>query len=1599
MKTLLSSFLVAALFLFAPQIGQGQVYVGDLDLDTQTAIDTFSYSEVTGNLSIFSGGLVDSIKNLDGLAGLTRLGGTLFITANASNLLEIAGLDSLQYVGGHFRVQNAPRVEKIEGFVGLDSIGGRLWIENCDQLKSISGFGNLNYVGDRILIKLNDSLQTISGFGQLDYAKHLEITGSTWLDSLDGFQSLDTIATDLYISNTALSHLDALGELNWIGGTFNFIGNRKILNLDPLHGLSHIGGDLRIGFCDTLSQFDSLRHVKEIGGDIHINFNDSLVSLGGLEGLTTIEADIHVSRPNVKLDKLVFLQDIQLIKGDISLSEIPGLKNVDDLANVDTIMGELKLFDLVLDDLSGLDSLKYCGSIDLLNLQISELLTFASLKKLGELSIANCPSLLRIGGFDELSEVSSHISIWNNPALLSIAGFPQLTKVGGYIEIKEDYSLIELAGFDQLDSIAQGLSIRENASLLSVPAFSNLRYVGKLTPLNLFNIVVTLNPLLNNLCGLKLYTDVNMVDLTGLNFNLSYSANGVDLIDAIGNGPCESGEFPVIGQVFNDQDADCQVDSVEIGLDGWLIKANPGNYYAITDSTGNFQMGLDTTAYDLELIPPYFIQQYLNPPLICDTFKSVNVSVGNLPLSVDPWLVEVPECPIIHIEFDHVLFRRCFSRDLSIKIENLGNAGADSLQILVRLPRLVKALTASIPFHYGQDSSVLIFEIGELQPYQSQTIVLTTEVLCTDVEHLGLEQCLEAWAESPSFCEPLNSNPTGGTVILHSECVGDSTVQLVMQNVGQQPVSDSLSYLLFQDSSIIAQGKVLLDTINTAVFSLPANQSTYRLETYQDTSYVYPGPLSTAIEGCDESLSSLTTRGMISKFPKPRTRSHPFYQVSCQPIIGAYDPNDKRVQPAGLGPQQLTPPGTRLTYRVRFQNTGNDTAFNIRVIDTLSRDLDVSTIDVTSSSHPYQFWITGDSVSILTFYFEDIQLPDSNVNEPLSNGYIEFDINPSLSAPIGTVIENFADIYFDFNPPIRTDTAQTRLGIYNPSIALQPVQLDLINRPPAAPYELYVSDTSLTHAWLTWTDAAIDELGFIVYRSDGDTTNLMAVDTIGVNRSAWTDSTLSPGNSYFYRISAFGMGGESSLSNWDSTYQPIPIPPSPQIIEIVDSVFFQINVKWNDLSSFESGYLIQRSLDSLTYSTLDTLAATLTDYLDLGVILDQTYWYRVAAFNESGESDYSAPVSARQNTPLPGAPQSLTVGDTIPLLAQLSWTPAEYFETRFVVQRSLDNMVFQAIDTLPYPNSSYVDSLMIFETNFWYRVLALNSVGTSGPSDTVMFFQSLPVPETPSSLQANLLPGLQAELSWADNSEIEAGFIIEERDSDSLFIPLDTLPANQVSYVATQDSFNLTYQYRVAAYNSSGKSSPSNMVTVLHSLLPVQAPDSLKIEQVTDGIPTFTWRDRSTSEEGYVLERSEDNQDFVALETLAENSTLASDSSVVVGQKYYYRVFAFNPLGSSDPSNVVEFLLTTISNPIWATGIEVYPVPFQNNLWIRHEGEPQEVNIKILNSLGQEIWHKEGIQLQGEVRIPTQDLSVGEYFLHIDSKTGTGVWTIFKRTP
>lgn len=144
----------------------------------------------------------------------------------------------------------------------------------------------------------------------------------------------------------------------------------------------------------------------------------------------------------------------------------------------------------------------------------------------------------------------------------------------------------------------------------------------------------------------------------------------------------------------------------------------------------------------------------------------------------------------------------------------------------------------------------------------------------------------------------------------------------------------------------------------------------------------------------------------------------------CAEVNNSYDPNDKSVSPRGTTENGNIVNGTRLTYLVNFQNTGNDVAYDVTVKDKIDVDLDLSTLQVMETSHPMQMSITDREIS---FFFENINLPDSGANEPASHGYIIYSISPEANLPIGRVINNTADIYFDFNDPIITNTTKNTI--------------------------------------------------------------------------------------------------------------------------------------------------------------------------------------------------------------------------------------------------------------------------------------------------------------------------------------------------------------------------------------------------------------------------------------------------------------------------------------------------------------------------------------------------------------------------------------------
>ncbi len=139
----------------------------------------------------------------------------------------------------------------------------------------------------------------------------------------------------------------------------------------------------------------------------------------------------------------------------------------------------------------------------------------------------------------------------------------------------------------------------------------------------------------------------------------------------------------------------------------------------------------------------------------------------------------------------------------------------------------------------------------------------------------------------------------------------------------------------------------------------------------------------------------------------------------------AYDPNDKQVTPAReeASNSNYTQFDESLKYKIRFQNTGNDTAFNIVIRDTLSPMLDHRTVRSIRSSHQHTTELDGDGV--ISFYFDNIYLPDSLINEPESHGYVSFYIDAKEEIMPFDSVFNTAYIYFDLNQPIITNTVKS----------------------------------------------------------------------------------------------------------------------------------------------------------------------------------------------------------------------------------------------------------------------------------------------------------------------------------------------------------------------------------------------------------------------------------------------------------------------------------------------------------------------------------------------------------------------------------------------
>jgi hypothetical protein len=295
--------------------------------------------------------------------------------------------------------------------------------------------------------------------------------------------------------------------------------------------------------------------------------------------------------------------------------------------------------------------------------------------------------------------------------------------------------------------------------------------------------------------------------------------------------------------------------------------------------------------------------------------------------------------------------------------------------------------------------------------------------------------------------------------------------------------------------------------------------------------------------------------------------------------------------------------------------------------------------------------------------------------------------------------------------------------------------------------------------------------------------------------------------------------GGSAIKFTVPTDGPVTVPSAPSALAAAAASSSQINISWTDNSNNESGFRIERSVgSSTTYTEIATVGANATSYSNTGLTASTQYNYRVRSYNTAGNSGYTAVASAttQATTPTaPAAPTALAVSVVSATQLNLSWTDNANNETGFRIERSTGtSTTYTEIATVGANVTSYSNTGLTASTQYNYRVRAYNTTGNSAYTAVVSATTSLTLPAAPSALGVSVVSSSQLNLTWTDNATNETGFRIERSTgSSTTYTEIATVGANVTTYSNTGLSASTQYNYRVRAYNGTGNSAYTTVVS------------------------------------------------------------------------------------------------------------------------------------------------------------------------------------------
>ncbi|MFT6923855.1 MAG: putative repeat protein (TIGR01451 family) [Crocinitomicaceae bacterium] len=584
------------------------------------------------------------------------------------------------------------------------------------------------------------------------------------------------------------------------------------------------------------------------------------------------------------------------------------------------------------------------------------------------------------------------------------------------------------------------------------------------------------------------------------------------------------------GYVYLDLDQDCQREQGEVGLQGRMAIINPGNIIVETNEMGHWHIdSLPIGSYTITIDTS---GNWFHTCSIIQSFDVLDPAANTLAPNFG--MISLTPCTNPDVSISMPIIRPCFS-DLKIHINvsnnSIATAAITSPVLELKLDSSLTILTSPIPYTpMGND--IYQINLNDLVPGANSSFTLESFLSC-DVQ-MGQSICLDATLIQIDSCF-LDTIPgsTGGannsclspydqsSLEVDAWCTGDSLV-FTIKNNGPPGTGDMSCYsptklyidgqAFYSDSVLLAGGEI--DTLNYA-----GDGRTWRLEVLQHPKHPGNSFPNKTIELCgDENNWTSDLFNLL-----PHDDFNPNHDIYCGIATGSYDPNDKTPYPGGIGDSNYVYLDQNMEYRIRFQNTGTDTAFTVIIRDTLDFDFDIFSVVSGASSHSYSFEKYGPRV--LQWTFNNILLPDSTTNEVESHGFVHFKVQPLENSPEGTILNNTADIYFDFNEPIITNTT---LNVLNDFLPVNEITYDSISMVNCGELNINGFDYIVSGVYYQFSDPMANDTLLILDL-------LIDVDTLSTETISTCDSYFWPSSGIEYNSSGTYTETFINVNGCDST--------------------------------------------------------------------------------------------------------------------------------------------------------------------------------------------------------------------------------------------------------------------------------------------------------------------------------------------------------------------------------------------------------------------------------------------------------------------------------